>query len=246
MGDGICVDVHNADDFKLSHKIERSACSPLWDYIAGSEMYAKEISLALICILLSSGPQITHSMRCGCLERPAKGGPGRDLMCSPYNTPASVKNQIRSCVCRLGAYRNPWGQCISLEECKRCGTYPHKSYNLCASECPLRCDEPVQKCSNRCVVRCDCAPGYVLGRNNADKCVKADCCPPKCPANSTFKLCVSNCRPMCGRPQPRNCYDRCTTGGCVCNKGFSEVVIGGAISCVPDFQCNQYLPRNEI
>ncbi|XP_037558181.1 keratin-associated protein 10-4 [Dermacentor silvarum] len=209
-------------------------------------MYAKDISFAVICILLSSGPQITHSIKCGCLERPAKNARCRDMMCSPYNTPESVKNKVSRCVCRLGAYRNPWGHCISLEECKSCGTYPHKSYNLCASECPLKCDQPIQNCSSRCVARCDCAPGYVLDRTGKDRCVKADCCPPKCPPNSTFKLCVSNCRPMCGRPKPRNCYNSCTRGGCVCNNGFSEVNNGGTMICVQNSMCNQYLPRNEI
>ncbi|KAL1444798.1 hypothetical protein MTO96_045397 [Rhipicephalus appendiculatus] len=203
-------------------------------------MYAKEFLVGAICILLSHGPSLTHSRKCGCLEKPPKYKTCKDAFCRPDHTPDAVKRQHHRCVCRLGAYRNPWGECITLEECRSCGTFRTKSYNTCASECPMRCDQPIPNCSSRCVARCDCAPGYVLDRHNGRECVKADCCPPKCPPNSKFKLCVSNCRPMCNRPQPRTCFNNCLRGGCVCNHGFAEVDYGGSTICVPQFNCASY------
>ncbi|KAH6923819.1 hypothetical protein HPB50_007539 [Hyalomma asiaticum] len=236
-----------------------------------------------------------HSARCGCLEKPPKYKTCKDPLCHPRITPDEVKNRHYPCVCRLGAYRNPWGECITLDECKSCGrflhmsynlcasecpmtcgepvpncssrlggfrnpwghcitleecrkcsTHPHKSYNLCASECPMTCDQPIPNCSSRCVVGCDCAPGYVRDKVNPEKCVKADCCPPRCPANSKFQLCISNCRRTCDRQQPRKCFTSCTRGGCVCNKGFSELVVAGVTTCVPDFQCPKTQQRRDI
>ncbi|XP_037272290.1 zonadhesin [Rhipicephalus microplus] len=202
-------------------------------------MFAKELLTAFICILLCHNPQLTHSKKCGCLEKPPKYKTCLDHFCRPHLTPHAILQKHYDCVCRLGAYRNPWGQCITLDECKSCGTFRTKSFNLCASECPMQCDQPIPNCSSRCVARCDCAPGYVLDRGNKKECVKADCCPPRCPANSKFKLCVSSCRPMCNRPQPRICFNDCLRGGCVCNHGFAETVVGGVKTCVPQFTCGQ-------
>ncbi|KAL1467519.1 hypothetical protein MTO96_042118 [Rhipicephalus appendiculatus] len=105
---------------------------------------------------------MAHSRKCGCLEKPPKYKTCKDAFCRPDHTPDAVKRQHHRCVCRLGAYRNPWGECITLEECRSCGTFRTKSYNTCASECPMRCDQPIPNCSSRCVARCDCAPGYIL------------------------------------------------------------------------------------
>nr|XP_054917075.1 WAG22 antigen-like [Dermacentor andersoni] len=200
------------------------------------------IILSVIFCAVASGQEPNGSPRCGCLEEPAIGSHHKEKFCRHHLTPVSERNKPRSCICRPGLVRNSWGDCITIQECKRCKCFRDKDFNVCARACPVMCNEPIRgSCSKKCVFGCDCPPGYLRDPKKKYRCVKAAKCVLKCPQYSKFEFCVSTCAAKCGARPPRVCVTRCQRGGCVCDQGYAEVEHSGETICVPRGECYRYL-----
>ncbi|XP_075531920.1 uncharacterized protein LOC142564683 isoform X2 [Dermacentor variabilis] len=200
------------------------------------------IIVSVIFCAVASGQESNGSLPCGCLEEPAIGSHRQEKFCRHHLTPLSERNKPRSCICRPGLVRNSWGDCITIQECKRCKCFRDKDFNVCARVCPVMCNEPIRgSCSKKCVLRCDCPPGYLRDPKKKYRCVKAAKCVLKCPQYSKFEFCVSTCAAKCGARPPRICVTRCQRGGCVCDQGYAEVEHNGETICVPQGECSRYL-----
>ncbi|XP_037580822.1 translation initiation factor IF-2-like isoform X2 [Dermacentor silvarum] len=204
------------------------------------------IFLATVCFSLINGQRNrtkTGPEKCGDLEIPAPEKDQKDHFCRPSHTPSWELEKPRRCVCKKGYVRNSWGECISKTHCWSCKLRRYKDWHSCASGCPARCGQPLEaSCRKKCKPRCECPPGFVVHPKYSSKCVKADTCPPKCPRNSSFKPCVSNCEPKCNGERPEKCVSRCDTGGCVCNKGYAYFIRNGQRICVLESACALYAP----
>ncbi|XP_050048106.1 uncharacterized protein [Dermacentor andersoni] len=209
-------------------------------------MHCIAILLATACFGLINGNRNCTNCgpeKCGDLEEPAVEKDQKDHFCRPSLTPSWELQKSRRCVCKKGFVRNSWGECISKAHCWRCKLRQYKDWHTCASGCPARCGEPLERsCRKKCKPRCDCPPGFVVHPKFRSKCVKADTCPPRCPLNSSFKPCVSNCEPKCNGKPPERCVNRCDTGGCVCNRGYAYFIRNHQKICVLESACALYAP----
>ncbi|XP_037580817.1 zonadhesin-like [Dermacentor silvarum] len=203
------------------------------------------VVLATICIVAVSGDHnCTKSggcggpSTCGPLEVPVQGKPRQDSFCRPLFTPAWELHKLRSCVCKQRYLRNSWGECIPRKKCIPCKFRWQRDYRTCAPGCPATCNMPFgTSCNKPCTAGCDCPPGWVVHPKLPKMCIKAKKCLPKCPANSSFQSCVSNCRPKCGDSQPNRCDFQCDKGACICKKGYVELERGGQKSCILEAMC---------
>ncbi|XP_049274557.1 protein SPT2 homolog isoform X4 [Rhipicephalus sanguineus] len=105
--------------------------------------------------------------------------------------------------------------------------------------CPATCERPFgSPCNKPCTAGCDCPPGYVVNPRFPGMCMQISYCHSKCPANSSFQSCVSNCLPKCGQNPPKACDIKCNSkGACVCNKGYAELERDGKKTCVLQKMC---------
>ncbi|XP_075531756.1 uncharacterized protein LOC142564585 [Dermacentor variabilis] len=209
-------------------------------------MHCIAILLATACFGLINGHRNCTNCgpeKCGDLEEPAVEKDQKDHFCRPSLTPSWELQKSRGCVCKKGFVRNSWGECISKAHCWRCKLRQYKDWHSCASGCPARCGEPLERsCRKKCKPRCACPPGFVVHPRFRSRCVKADTCPPRCPRNSSFQPCVSNCEPKCNGKPPERCVNRCDTGGCVCNKGYAYFIRNHQKICVLESACALYAP----
>ncbi|XP_049511344.1 uncharacterized protein LOC125939880 [Dermacentor silvarum] len=196
-----------------------------------------------------------NSSECGPNEDRVKGHARRDRFCRPHVTPRDVLTRRRSCVCKRGYVRNSWDECVTVRQCTKCKCRPQKDWNLCASGCPPRCNQPIaQTCRTNCSPGCDCPPGWVLDSKDRTRCVKVQRCSPQCPAHSKYQQCTSSCAPSCvNSVAGRNCITRCYTGSCVCQEGYYEFLQNGAKTCLTKDECSRFIRpettitgRNEI
>ncbi|XP_070383661.1 uncharacterized protein [Dermacentor albipictus] len=227
------------------------------DCTFGSAMHCVKIAIAAFCIVVVSGNKCPNcsSSECGPNEERVKGHPRRDRFCRPHVTPRDVLTRRRSCVCKRGYVRNSWDECVTVRLCTRCKCRPQKDWNLCASGCPPRCNEPIaQTCRTTCNPGCDCPPGWVVDSRDKTRCVKVQRCSPQCPAHSKYQQCSSTCAPSCARSAAnKNCVTRCYTGSCVCQEGYYELLRNNEKACVTKEECSRFIRpattiagRNEI
>uniref|UniRef100_A0A023FZ85 Putative tick til 31 n=1 Tax=Amblyomma parvum TaxID=251391 RepID=A0A023FZ85_AMBPA len=205
-------------------------------------MHRTAIFLAAVCVVAVCGQKRSIPSNCNRWEVRVRRTPRTDRFCKPSLTLRSELKKLRWCVCKRGRVRNAWGQCITVQQCKQCDHRANQDFNYCESACPLTCHRPIRTaCSRQCVVGCACPPGYVRDprRMRTTTCILAKKCPPRCPTDSRFQLCFSNCAPKCGVRRPKRCVTRCTTGRCVCNRGFAELYNEGRTICVPRKTCHR-------
>uniref|UniRef100_A0A224YPD9 TIL domain containing protein n=1 Tax=Rhipicephalus zambeziensis TaxID=60191 RepID=A0A224YPD9_9ACAR len=208
-------------------------------------MYCSAVALATLCIVVVSGDLNCtksggcHPAPCGSLEVPVKGKPERDSFCRPLFTPTWQREKLRSCLCKRGYLRNSWDECIPRMKCFPCKFRWQRDYHTCMPACQKTCKTPFgSPCNKPCTAGCDCPPGYVVNPKFPSMCTQISNCHPKCPANSSFKWCVSNCPPKCGQIPPKTCDIKCNSeGGCVCNKGYAELERDGKKTCVLQKMC---------
>ncbi|XP_049274142.1 uncharacterized protein LOC119401657 [Rhipicephalus sanguineus] len=180
---------------------------------------------------------------CSDLEELVVGQPKKDRFCRPHYAPSWERDKLRKCVCKRGFVRNSWGECISNKNCWRCKLRRYKDWHSCASACPATCGKPVRTdCPKKCSPGCECIPGSVVHPRHHHRCVKADSCSPKCPLHSKFKPCVSNCEPKCSEQHPQKCFNRCDTGGCVCDQGYAYFFKNHEKICVRESECSLFAP----
>ncbi|XP_077530137.1 uncharacterized protein LOC144142471 [Haemaphysalis longicornis] len=198
--------------------------------------------LFVVFVVLVHTQRRVHRVRCSSREVAVWGKPQRDIFCQPRLTRPSERKKLRFCLCKRGYVRNAWGACIRWRECRSCGPKSNQDFNPCGTVCPLTCKKLIPGfCSVRCVVGCACPPGYVRHPNpRVRKCVSARSCPPKCPANSKFHLCVSSCEPRCYTRRPKKCVTWCYNGDCVCQNGYAKTITNGRIACVPIRSCYSF------
>ncbi|KAH7933918.1 hypothetical protein HPB49_019093 [Dermacentor silvarum] len=111
-----------------------------------------------------------NSSECGPNEDRVKGHARRDRFCRPHVTPRDVLTRRRSCVCKRGYVRNSWDECVTVRQCTKCKCRPQKDWNLCASGCPPRCNQPIaQTCRTNCSPGCDCPPWLGARLKGQDK-----------------------------------------------------------------------------
>ncbi|XP_075531568.1 uncharacterized protein LOC142564451 [Dermacentor variabilis] len=232
-------------------------CDILGESTFGSAMYCVKIAIAAFCIVAVCGNKCPNcsSSECGPNEERVKGHPRRDRFCRPHVTPRDVLMRRRSCICKRGYVRNSWDECVGVRQCTRCKCRPQKDWNLCASGCPPRCNEPIaQMCRTKCSPGCDCPPGWVVDSRDKTRCVKVQRCSPQCPPHSKYQQCTSTCAPSCVRSATdKKCVTRCYTGSCVCQQGYYELLRNGEKACVTKEECSRFVRpattiagRNEI
>lgn len=117
----------------------------------------------------------------------------------------------------------------------------------CSNSCPASCEDPYKPACREhyCWKGCECKPGYVKEHQNWT-CIPIELCP-KCPDNSHFRDCGTNCEPTCSNYQntPPYCNNKyqCKRG-CFCNYGFVRDMSQNG-TCVPIEKCPQKCGPNE-
>uniref|UniRef100_A0A6G5A808 Putative thyropin n=1 Tax=Rhipicephalus microplus TaxID=6941 RepID=A0A6G5A808_RHIMP len=210
-----------------------------------NNMHGSVAVLVAICLVVVSGDfNCTKSggcspFTCGPLEVPVKGKPQQDYFCRPLFAPTSLRQKLRTCLCKRGYLRNSWDECVPRMKCIPCKFQWQRDYRTCMPGCPKTCETPFgSPCSKPCTAGCDCPPGYVTNPKFPKLCMKISNCHRICPENSSFKSCASNCLPKCGQRPPKTCDTKCR-GACVCNVGYVELERDGKKACILQEICSR-------
>uniref|UniRef100_A0AC35TRF4 Thyroglobulin type-1 domain-containing protein n=1 Tax=Rhabditophanes sp. KR3021 TaxID=114890 RepID=A0AC35TRF4_9BILA len=201
---------------------------------------------------------------------------GGSLRCNPSCTTEQSQGQP-GCTCKqpfvLLDHTDPLSSCISREFCPaatppptpfspsdsvligplggrlstRCAD-PLKEYRVCATSCPMGCNNLSPKDCAPCVAGCFCKNGFIFEDAvnwQISKCVTMDTCPSfklhignsQCnDPFAEFKECGSQCPEYCGQPQKPICSPSCYAS-CQCKPGYIRAQNYHSAPCVSVAAC---------
>ena len=146
------------------------------------------------------------------------------------------------CRCKSGFIRDSGThKCIPKKQCTTCNK--GEFWNNCGSGCDVTCQNRANPplCHFGCVPKCSCEKGLIRDEIT-NRCIPEKQCPrPKCPENSYWNTCGSNCEQTCAN-KPVKCTRQCIEK-CSCNKGY--IYDEDLNICVLPYQCPNHCGRNE-
>nr|QZP43462.1 zonadhesin-like protein 1 [Pseudoips prasinana] len=180
---------------------------------------------------------------------PYECSPGTcDTIGKSYSCPAHIKCNP-SCVCDKDYYKNSIGQCISAEDCLKCGP---DEYFTCGGACDNVCSTLATRNQTHCPIRhkrchykCYCNEGYA--RDDNDVCIPIEQCGVTCAGDpNAVPGCGINCGRHCSDPSsgPVFCPDICLVGGCDCKENY--VFDDNLYKCVLPGDCSPVCGDNEV
>ncbi|XP_063379398.1 zonadhesin-like [Cydia fagiglandana] len=181
--------------------------------------------------------------RCVMVCPPQKTCRNMDILVSCLYNPSEVCKD--TCVCQEGYFRNDGGECVTTDDCTKCGG--QNEYFSCRVQpdqtCASLTDKSADQDSEQCKEQCYCSPG--TARDENDVCVPTDQCNKPCGVGETKDYCPANCASdycpknaktaSCARPTV------CPPPQCKCRFNYRRAVNGTCIPTrdCPPFECNK-------